>query len=106
MFPTHPMCHQRDLWEEEYINKVLAIKFISLHPLKAQPEPISSSVLSLLVSPEHSMPPLAGAGLLQSLVLLSVPPPQVTLQDHVPHVLHMPSTGPMGRKVYKGSTDN
>ena len=69
MFPRYPMCHQRDLWEEEYINKVLAIKFISLHPLKAQPEPISSSVLSLLVSPAQFMPPLDGAGLLQDLFL-------------------------------------
>ena len=47
------------------------------------------------------MPPLAGAGLSHSLVLLSVPPPQVTLQDHAPHVPHMPSTGPMERKVFK-----
>ena len=74
---------------------------IDLHAELLQVASVSSSVLSLLVSPEHSMPPLAGAGLLQSLVLLSVPPPQVTLQDHVPHVLHMPSTGPMGRKVCK-----
>ena len=102
MFPRYPMCHQRDLWDKKYVNKVLVIEIISLHPELLQVESVSSSVLSLLVSPEHSMPPLAGAGLLQSLVLLSVPPPQVTLQAvHVPHVPHMPSTGPMKGKLYK-----
>ena len=48
------------------------------------------------------MPPLAGAGLSQSLVLVRVPPPQVTLQEvHVPQVPHVPSTGPLGQKVCK-----
>ena len=73
-----------------------------LHAELLQVASVSSSVLSLLLSPEHSMPPLAGAGLSQSLVLVRVPPPQVTLQEvHVPHVPHMPSTGPLGRRVYK-----
>ena len=75
---------------------------IDLHAELLQVASVSSSVLSLLVSPEHSMPPLAGAGLSQSLVLVRVPPPQVTLQEvHVPQVPHVPSTGPLGQKVCK-----
>ena len=35
------MCHQQDLWEEEYVNKVLVIEIISLHPELLQVKSVS-----------------------------------------------------------------
>ena len=45
------------------------------------------------VNPTQSAPPLAGAGSSQALVLLDIPPPQVTLQEpQSAHPLQIPST--------------
>ena len=50
------------------------------------------AALSIL-GPEHWAPPLAGAGLVQLLVLVRVPPPHVTLHaEKAPYALHPPLT--------------
>ena len=52
-----------------------------------------------LLSPRQSSPPYAGAGLLQVLVLVWVPPPHSAEHcDHSPNSLHPPSTGILNLK--------
>ena len=46
----------------------------------------------LVADPEHSLPPLAGAGLSHSLVLVRVPLPQETEQTPSSNLDHSPST--------------
>ena len=61
--------------------------------------PLQGSELQRLssdFSPTQSLPPKAGAGLVQSLSLLSVPPPQVWEHwDQSDQELQEPSTGPV-----------
>ena len=61
--------------------------------------PLQGSELQLLssdFSPTQSLPPKAGAGLVQSLSLLSVPPPQVWEHwDQSDQELQEPSTEPV-----------